>query len=208
MSLAKSTREGLKVAECEHGMDDKNVPMRYIPEQDPVQDALEKTKKTMYFKLMLPNTGNKLKVAIWVSWTPEQFLVHVCTAMHISKQLGLETKEANAMIVLEAAYDRLDTAKAEYTKLVKDAKQKAKEVEERDANPAPKGKKKAKEPKEKADNSAPDVIANVAALNAAKKVHKYATKKVEEARLAVAMAGVKPFEFYANLLSDKAQQPW
>ncbi len=34
----------------------------YIPEQNPVQDALEKIKKTTYFKLTLPNTGNQLKV--------------------------------------------------------------------------------------------------------------------------------------------------
>ena len=46
--------------------------------------------------------------------------------MQVCKQLGLETKEANAMMVLEAAYDKLDTAKVEYAKLVKDAKQKAK----------------------------------------------------------------------------------
>ncbi len=68
-----------------------------------MQDALDKTKKTMYFKLTLPNTGNKLKVAIWASRTPEQFLLHVHTAMHVCKQLGLETKEASAMMVLEAA---------------------------------------------------------------------------------------------------------
>ena len=57
-------------------------------------------KKTTYFKLTLPNTGNDLKVAIWVSRTPDQFLLHVHTAMHICKQLGLETKEADPMMVL------------------------------------------------------------------------------------------------------------
>ncbi len=64
MSSVKSNHEGLKVVECKGGMGGKNAPIRYIPEQDPVQDALEKTKKTTYFKLTLPNTGNKLKVAI------------------------------------------------------------------------------------------------------------------------------------------------
>ncbi len=71
MSLAKLTPKGLKVVECKHGMGCKHTPIRYIPEQDPVQDALEKTKKTTYFKLTLPNTGNEFKVAIWVSGTPE-----------------------------------------------------------------------------------------------------------------------------------------
>ena len=108
-------------------MGGKNAPIRYIPEQDPVQDALEKSKKTRYFKLTLPNTGNELKVAIWASGTPEQFLLHVRTAMHVCKQLGLETKEADAMMALEAAYCKLDAAKAEYSKLAKDAKQNAKD---------------------------------------------------------------------------------
>ena len=84
MSSAKSPK-GLKVVECERGVGGKNALIRYIPEQDPVQDALDKTKKTTYFKLTLPNTGNKLKVAIWASGTPEQFLLHVHTAMHICK---------------------------------------------------------------------------------------------------------------------------
>ena len=52
------------MVECKHGMGGKNAPICYIPEQDLVQDALEKTKKTTYFKLTLQNTGNKLKVAI------------------------------------------------------------------------------------------------------------------------------------------------
>ena len=84
-------------------MGGKNAPIRYIPEQDPVQDALKKTKKTIYFKLMLPYTWNKLKVAIWVNWTPEQFLLHICTAMHVCKQISLNTKEANSMMALEVA---------------------------------------------------------------------------------------------------------
>ena len=42
MSLAKLTPVGLKVVECECGLGSKNAPIRYIPEQDPVQDALEK----------------------------------------------------------------------------------------------------------------------------------------------------------------------
>ena len=93
MSSVKSNPEGLKVVECERGVGGKNAPILYIPELDPIQDALNKTKKIMYFNVTLPNTGNELKVAIWTSGTPEQFLLHVCTAMHVCKQLGLATKE-------------------------------------------------------------------------------------------------------------------
>eukprot|EP00804_Cyclotella_cryptica_P014598 CCRYP_012646-RA/>CCRYP_012646-RA protein AED:0.41 eAED:0.41 QI:87/1/0.5/1/0/0/2/0/78 len=56
MYSVKAFPEGLKWIECERGIGGKNPPVRYIPEQDPVQDALEKTKKTTHFKLTLPNT--------------------------------------------------------------------------------------------------------------------------------------------------------
>ena len=75
---------------------------------------------------------------------------------------------------------------------------------DRDDNLAPEGQKKAKEPKDKINNLASDVITNAAALDAAKKAHDDAAKKVKEAKHTVAMAGAKPFELYANLLSDEA----
>ncbi len=119
MSSTKSTPKGLKVVECVHGVGSKNAPLRYIPEQDPVQDALEKTKKTTYFKSTLPNAWNELNVAIWASRTSKQFLLHVHMAMHVCKQLGLETKELDATLAPEFAYEELEEAKAEYAKLTK-----------------------------------------------------------------------------------------
>ena len=77
MSFAKSVPEGLQLSECKRGVGGKNLPIRYIPEKDPVQEALEKNKKTNYFKLMLPHRGSKFKVALWASGTPEQFVLHV-----------------------------------------------------------------------------------------------------------------------------------
>ena len=121
MSSTKSNPKGLKVVECERRVGSKNTPIWYIPEQDPVKDALEKTKKTTYSKLTLSNTGNELKEAIWASGTSKQFLLHVRTAMNVCKQLGLEDKEVNALVALEAVYCTLDAAKLEYAK----AKQKA-----------------------------------------------------------------------------------
>ena len=88
MSSVKLNPEGFKVVECKCGVGGKNTMIRYIPEQDPVQDALEKTKKSTYFKLTLPNTRNELKVVIWTSGTPEHFLMRVHTAMHVCKQLA------------------------------------------------------------------------------------------------------------------------
>ena len=45
MSFVKSVPEGLKLSECERGVGGKNSPIRYIPESDPIQEALEKKKK-------------------------------------------------------------------------------------------------------------------------------------------------------------------
>ena len=99
-------------------------------------------------------------------------------------------------MALEAAYRELDAAKAEYAKLTKNAKQKAKEAKEKEETPAPEGKKKAKELKEQAHILAPDIITNTPTLAAAKKACKDAAKKVKEAKLPVTTAGAKPFELY------------
>ena len=61
--------------------------------------------------MTLLNTRNELKVAIWASGTPEQFLLHVHTAVHVCKQIGLDMKYADAAMVLEAAYCKLDAMK-------------------------------------------------------------------------------------------------
>ena len=70
MSFEKSVPKVLKLSEYERGVGGKNSPTRYIPEKDPVQEALKKSKKTNYFMLTLPNMGSELKVALWVSGLP------------------------------------------------------------------------------------------------------------------------------------------
>ena len=87
MSFAKYVPEQLKLSDCKRGVGGKNSPIRYIPEKNPVQEALEKNKKTNYFKLTLPHTGSKLKVALWVYGTPEQFILHVRSAIHTCQQM-------------------------------------------------------------------------------------------------------------------------
>jgi len=108
MSFAKSVREGLKLLECKQGIGGKNLPIHYIPEKDPVQEALERNKKTNYFKLMLPHMGSKLKVALWMSGTPEQLILHVRSVIHACKQMEHdvmfykdEEAVANAILDLE-----------------------------------------------------------------------------------------------------------
>ncbi len=125
MSFTKSVLEGLKRIECKHGIGGKNSPVRYIPEQDPVQDVLKKSKKTTYFKLTLPNTGNELKVAVWASGTPEQFLMHVRSAIHVRKQMGLDTEFTGAEKNIETANLDIDITKNEFVQ-VRNSKQRSK----------------------------------------------------------------------------------
>ena len=130
MSSMKAFPKGLKWIECECGIGGKNSPVCYIPEQDPMQDALEKNKKTTYFKLTLPNTRNELKVAVWVSGTPEQFLRHIRSEIHTCKQMGLDTSFAEVERAVETAKLDAEIAKGEYTQL-RYAKRKKKVSKER-----------------------------------------------------------------------------
>jgi hypothetical protein len=108
MSFAKSVPKGLKLLECERGVGGKNSPIRYIPEKDPVQEALEKTKKTNYFKLILPNTGSELKVALWASRITEQFILHMHSAIQACKQTEHDIKFLNAKEAVATAILDLD----------------------------------------------------------------------------------------------------
>jgi hypothetical protein len=81
MSFAKSVPEGHKLSECKRGIGGKNSSICYIPEKDPVQEAPEKNKKTNYFKLTRPHMGSKLRLVLWVSRSPEQFILNVRSAI-------------------------------------------------------------------------------------------------------------------------------
>jgi hypothetical protein len=111
MSFAKSVPEGLKLSVCERVVGGKNSPIRYIPEKDPVQEALKKTKKTNYFKLMLPNMGSELKEALWASGTPEQFILHMHSGIHACKQMEHDIKYLNAEEAVARANLDLDIKK-------------------------------------------------------------------------------------------------
>eukprot|EP00804_Cyclotella_cryptica_P028378 CCRYP_016438-RA/>CCRYP_016438-RA protein AED:0.40 eAED:0.79 QI:0/0/0/1/1/1/5/0/356 len=127
MSSVKAIPEGLKWVECERGVGGKNSPY------DPVQDALAKDKKTTYFKLTLPNTGKELKVAVWASGTPEQFLLHAVETAKIEAELAKQdyvtvrnaekkkkgNKQEAPGTTTEAASPALVEAKATYDKVLK-----------------------------------------------------------------------------------------
>ena len=74
MTTVKTVPEGCKTVECECGMGGKNYPICFIPEQDLIQDALKTKTKTTHFKLMLPEGGIEMRMAIWVSGTLKHIL--------------------------------------------------------------------------------------------------------------------------------------
>ncbi len=74
--LSKTVPEGLKSVECECGIGGKNSPICYIPEQDPIQEALETKHQLTSFKLSLPSE-TEMRMMRWTSGTPEHFLIHV-----------------------------------------------------------------------------------------------------------------------------------
>ena len=116
MLLSKAVPEGLKHVEYEHGIGGKNSPIHYMPEQDPIQDALKTKKKSNHFKLTLPETRSEMRVAIWASGTPEHFLIHVHGAVNIIQQMGLDSKFNKADDAVENLRLDLDIAKDAYSK--------------------------------------------------------------------------------------------
>jgi len=90
-----------------------NSPIWYIPKKDTVQEALEKNKKTNYFKLMLLHRGGELKVALWASETPEQFILHVRSVIHACKQMEHDVKFLNAKEAVAMARMDLEIKKEE-----------------------------------------------------------------------------------------------
>ena len=62
MSLKNEVPEVLKSVECKHGVGGKNSPICYIPEQYPIQDALETKNQPTPLKFTLPNGSEMRKI--------------------------------------------------------------------------------------------------------------------------------------------------
>ena len=111
--LSKAVPEGLKSVECERGVGGKNSTIRYIPEQDPIQEALETKHQPTSFKLSLPS-GSEMRMVRWASGTPEHFLIHVRGAIHAIKEMDLGIKFQAAMKAVESASLEVDLTKMQY----------------------------------------------------------------------------------------------
>jgi hypothetical protein len=87
MSHAKVAPEGLKPQECERNAGRSKPPIPYIREKDVIQEAVDSSANTL--KLTLPHKV-ELHVPVWSKGTPEQFLVHVQSALDAIRQKGLQ----------------------------------------------------------------------------------------------------------------------
>ena len=87
MSTEKIAPSGLKNQECERGRGGKKAPIRYVPDRDPVQEALDLKPETL--KCTLAN-GSETRVTVWSGHgTNEQFVLHVNKAYSTAKKMGL-----------------------------------------------------------------------------------------------------------------------
>ena len=60
---------------------------------------------------------SKLRVVLWASGTPEQFILHVCSAIHACKQMEHDVKFINAEEAVATAKLDLEIKKEEYAKV-------------------------------------------------------------------------------------------
>eukprot|EP00804_Cyclotella_cryptica_P011488 CCRYP_017057-RA/>CCRYP_017057-RA protein AED:0.40 eAED:0.43 QI:0/0/0/0.66/0.5/0.33/3/0/329 len=86
MSAEKMAPIGLKNQEC--GAEEvAKAPIRYVPDRDPVQEALDLKPETL--KCTLAN-GSETQVTVWSGHgTNEQFVLHVNKAYSTAKKMGL-----------------------------------------------------------------------------------------------------------------------
>eukprot|EP00804_Cyclotella_cryptica_P029174 CCRYP_005340-RA/>CCRYP_005340-RA protein AED:0.42 eAED:1.00 QI:0/-1/0/1/-1/1/1/0/448 len=85
MSAEKMTPIGLKNQKCKRGRG--GAPIRYVPDRDPVQEALDLKPETL--KCTLTN-GSETRVTVWSGHgTNEQFVLHVNKAYRSAKTMGL-----------------------------------------------------------------------------------------------------------------------
>ncbi len=198
MSLKKAVPEGLKSVECERGVGGKNSPIRYIPEQDPIQDALETKNQPTPLKFTLPN-GSEMRKMRWASGTPEHFLIHVKGAIHAIKEMELYIKFKEATAAVETAHLDLDIAKA----TLKEKKGDNDDTPQQTGNAVKvmtdKGKKSKKPEGEEA---------LPAAIAVAKADVDKARKARNEVQARADVLGAQIFQLYGNLLTDEARQPW
>eukprot|EP00804_Cyclotella_cryptica_P000755 CCRYP_001028-RA/>CCRYP_001028-RA protein AED:0.47 eAED:0.82 QI:0/0/0/1/1/1/3/0/161 len=85
MSTEKIAPIGLKNQECERRRRGEKAPIRYVPDRDPVQEALDLKPETLKCTLANGNPSHGLVG----HGTNEQFVLHVNKAYSTAKKMGL-----------------------------------------------------------------------------------------------------------------------
>ena len=180
MSTVKAVPKRLKWIECENGVGNENFPICYIPEQNPVQDALKKTKRPPTSSCFFFTPGMS---SMWQFGCLRLTSSTACMHCHSCiKADGLDAGFKEAEVALKLVILNLDIATLEYSSK----------------------KKEAKEHKEKLiPNSQATSLVVVA-----KTTYKKAIRAMEAVNLVVAMAGANAFYLFGNHLSNEARQPW
>ncbi len=81
--------------------------------------------------MTLPNTGSELKTAVWASGTPEQFVLHVRSAIHTCKQMKHDVKNSKAKEAVVNATLDLEIRKEEYAQVCSAEKKNLKGTQEK-----------------------------------------------------------------------------
>ncbi len=80
MSSKKVTPAGLKHQECEPGKGGEKAPIQYVPEPDPIQEALDLKPESPKYTLA---NGSENQVKVWSRHgTNEQFFAHQQSIQH------------------------------------------------------------------------------------------------------------------------------
>lgn len=85
--------------------------------------------------MTVPNTGNELKVTVLVSWTPGQFLRHVCSKIDVYKQMGLDINFANGEKLLKLQFLAQMSKRRAYTSTHCQEEEKSSKGEDTNSNP-------------------------------------------------------------------------
>ncbi len=109
--------KGLKDQECERGNRTNRPPIPYVPVVDEIQDAVNaNSNKPRTQKIKLPNK-TEFQAGVWITGTPEEFLMHVKQGIHACDCMGLfsdyETARENRLKskdLYDAATEDLQTA--------------------------------------------------------------------------------------------------
>jgi hypothetical protein len=86
--------------------------------------VLETKTKTAYFRVTVPETCSKLRVAIRASGTPDHFFIHVHGVVHVIKEMGLATKFKEQVASIEGLKLDWEITKDAYSKCKKENKTK------------------------------------------------------------------------------------